>query len=104
MEHTRLTANLPKLDVELVHAQDPDRNAEILTIKMTANPSFDAVGDYLSKSLLTPAAMIWTIPFGLWSGVMQAAWRPWLSAWTPLLPASETSQGDRTQAKLCHQD
>lgn len=104
MEHTKLTANLPKLDVELVRTQDPDENTEIITIKMTANPSFDAVGDYLAKSIINPATMIWAIPFGVWSGIVEAAWRPWLSAVTPLLPASDTLQGRRNQARIVGRD
>ena len=100
MEQTKLTANLPKLDVELVHVQDPEQNAEIVTIKMTAHPSFDAVGDYLAKSIINPATMIWAIPFGVWSGVIEAAWRPWLSALTPRLPAPDTPQGGRERPRI----
>jgi hypothetical protein len=103
MEQTRLTANLPKLDVELVHVQDPEEHAEVITIKMTANPSFEAVGDYLAKSIINPTTMMWAIPFGLWSGILEAAWRPWLSALTPRLPAPETRQGGRDRPKIENQ-
>lgn len=85
MEKTKFTANLPKLDVEVVHVQDPEQHAEALTIKMTANPSFEAVHDYLAQSIINPAALMWAMPFGLWSGMVEAAWRPWLTALTPCL-------------------
>jgi hypothetical protein len=83
METTKFTANLPKLDVEVVHVQDPEQHAEAVTIKMTATPSFEAVGDYLAQSVLNPATLMWAMPFGLWSGMVEAAWRPWLKALTP---------------------
>ena len=85
MEETKLTANLPKLDVEVVHVQDPEQHAEALTIKMTANPSFEAVSDYLAQSVINPTALMWAMPFGLWSGMVEAAWRPWLKALMPPL-------------------
>jgi hypothetical protein len=86
MEKTKLTANLPKLDVEVVHVQDPEQHAEALTIKMTANPSFEAVGDHLAQNVIHPAMLMWAMSFRLWSGMMEAAWRPWLKA-LPLGPA-----------------
>jgi hypothetical protein len=95
MEETKLTANLPKLDVEVVHVQDPEQHAEALTIKMTANPSFDAVGDYLTQSVINPAALMWAMPFGLWSGMVEAAWRPWLRALTPRLTKPGVPESDR---------
>lgn len=104
MEHTKFTANLPKLDVELVRVKNPDENAEVVTIKMTANPSFDAVGDYLAKTIINPATMVWAMPFGVCAGLMEAAWRPWLSALTPYLPASDTPQGNRTQVRIADQN
>jgi hypothetical protein len=95
MEQTKLTANLPNLDVELVHVQDPEEHAEVVTIKMTASPSFEAVGDHLAKSIINPVTMMWAIPFGLWSGMVEAAWRPWLSALTPSLPKPDTQGHER---------
>jgi hypothetical protein len=85
MEKTKLTANLPKLDVEVLHVQDPEQHAEALTIKMTANPSFEAVGNYLAQNVINPATLMWAMPFRLWSGMMEAAWRPWLMALMPRL-------------------
>jgi hypothetical protein len=85
MEKTKFTTNLPKLDVEVVHVQDPEQHAEALTIKMTATPSFEAVGDTLAQSIINPAALMWAMPFGLWSGMVEAAWRPWLTALTSCL-------------------
>ncbi len=93
MEETKLIANLPRLDVEVVHVQDPEERAEVVTIKMTANPSFNAFGDYLTKGLANPLTLMWAAPFGLWSGMVEAAWRPWLSALTPRLPKSD-AEGD----------
>ena len=100
MEETKLTANLPKLDVEVVHVRDPEQQAEAITIKMTANPSFDAVGDYLAQSVLNPAALMWAMPFGLWSGMAEAAWRPWLRAFTPRLTKPGGSEDARGQFKI----
>ena len=52
---------------------------------IAANPSFEAVHDYLAQSIINPAALMWAVPFGLWSGMVEAAWRPWLTALTPCL-------------------
>jgi hypothetical protein len=100
MEQTKLTANLPQLDVELVHVQDPEQHAEVVTIKMTAHPSFEAVGDYLAKSIINPATMMWAIPFGFWSGMLEAASRPWLSALTPRLPEPDALQGGHDRPRI----
>ena len=81
----KFTVNLPKLDVEVLHVQDPEQHAEALTIKMTAHPSFEAVGDTLARSIINPATLMWAVPFGLWSGMAEAAWRSWLTALTSCL-------------------
>jgi hypothetical protein len=93
MEKTKLTANLPKLDVEVLHVQDPEQHAEALTIKMTANPSFEAVRNYLAQNVINPATLMWAMPFRLWSGMMEAAWRPWLNALAPRLTKPGVSEG-----------
>ena len=100
MEEIKLTANLPKLDVEVVHVRDPERQAEALTIKMTANPLFEAFGDTLAQSVINPVTLMWAMPFGLWSGMAEAAWRPWLTAFTPRLRKPGVSEDSRDQFKI----
>ncbi len=67
---TRATANLPGLQIEIVHRRPRDTEAEALSITLHAAPSFEAFGRYLEAAN----------PFAFWSQAMQMAWLPWLGA------------------------
>jgi predicted kinase len=78
MDETRATARLPHLDVEIVHRQLPEEQAEQLAINLRASPSLDAFARYLEAQ-----ALFWpwlaANPFLAWQRLLQAAWQPWLS-------------------------
>lgn len=83
MNETKITATLPRVDIEIVRRDDPERHAEVMTIEMRATPSFRAMGDYLSANPATAMALMWAAPMALWSGAMAAFWRPWLALAAP---------------------
>lgn len=100
MTETKLTAKLPHLDVEMTRAEHPDGGAEVITMRMTAVPSFEAFGDHLVDRALpfTPMAMMapWMSPqmnpMLAWAQMAQAAWAPFLP------PMARAMQEDRREA------
>lgn len=81
MDETRATARLPHLDIEIVHRQLPEEQAEQLAISLKASPSLDAFGRYLDTQ-----AVLWpwlaANPFLAWQRLLLAAWQPWLGGTT----------------------
>jgi hypothetical protein len=80
---TRATANLPGLEIEIVHRRPRNADAETLSITLQAMPSFEAFGRSLQAAN----------PFAFWVQATQLAWLPWLEAnWfgTAWLGASQT--------------
>ncbi len=75
MDQTKLTARLPTVDVEVTRRSLPEQNAEVVTIHITATPSFDAAARWLFQ----PNAFAFATPFFLWSEILRA-WQPWLPA------------------------
>lgn len=63
------TAQLPNLQIEVVHRALPDGTGERISIHLQAMPSFAAFGDFLEA----------TNPLTFWTRAMQLAWAPWLS-------------------------
>jgi hypothetical protein len=63
-------AQLPGLDIEIVHRRSSDEDAEEISITLKAVPSFEAFGRYLETAH----------PFFFWAQAMQLAWLPWLQA------------------------
>ncbi|CAB3762215.1 hypothetical protein [Paraburkholderia humisilvae] len=81
MDHTKLTAHFPTIDVELTRRDLPERNGEVVTIHITATPSFDAA----ARWLLQPNVFAFATPLVLWAEMMRA-WQPWLpAAFAPML-------------------
>ena len=70
VDTTRATAQLPGLDVEIVHRRSPQGDAEQILITLQAMPSFEAFGNWLEAAN----------PFAFWARAAQLAWRPWLEA------------------------
>ena len=107
MDETKITAKLPNLDVEITRRELPDENAETVTLRMTARPSFDAFADFLTQPgglppaflmmapwANTPWANPWAAPMMAWSRMAQTAWAPWLEAMAPRLPEPDDESGE----------
>ena len=101
MDETKITANLPNMDVEITRRELPEDNAETITLRMTAVPSFDAFAGYLAKQ----GEFSWA-PFGAewmmgpwaelmqsWARMAQVAWMPWLEPMTPRLTQRHDDEG-----------
>ena len=76
IDTTRAAANLPGLDVEIIHRRSRDGDAEQISINLQAAPSFEAFGRYLKT----------VNPFALWGKAVRMAWLPWLEAASALMP------------------
>jgi hypothetical protein len=63
---TRATADLPGLEIEIIHQRTFD-NVEQISIKLQAVPSFDAFGQFLETAN----------PFAFWFRAVEIAWLPW---------------------------
>jgi len=74
-EATRAHAQLPGLDIEIVHRRSPDGDAEQIAISLQARPSFDAFASYLDAAN----------PFAFWTRAIQFGWWPWLEATRALM-------------------
>lgn len=68
---TRATAQLPNVDIEIVHRRAPDSDSEQIFISMQATPSFDAFGRFLRGG---------ANPFSLWAESARLAWLFWADA------------------------
>jgi hypothetical protein len=79
---TRATANLPGLDVEIIHRRSRDGDAEQISINLQAEPSFEAFGRYLET----------VNPFAFWGRAVQLAWFPWLGTASALMPFWSATQ------------
>jgi hypothetical protein len=97
MTDTRMTAALPNLDVEILHRQLPDQNAEVMTISLKATPSFEAAAGLLPPLMAAQLGSFPTAqPMLLWARWVEAMWRPWLRlAGMPLSIASDTARQGR---------
>ena len=99
MEETRITGQLPNLDIEFTRSEAPDGGSETITMRMTATPSFEAFGEHISQmgtlpfgpqmmapwltaAPLAPMMAPMLAPMQIWSQMAQAAWAPWLGART----------------------
>lgn len=88
MDDTRIEAQLPQINVEIVRRDYPEDRAEVMTIKMTATPSFKTVGSMMTQGLAAPIAGLWAAPMLAWASMMQAAWGPVLGTMMPRLTVS----------------
>jgi hypothetical protein len=85
MDETRAVAHLPNLDIEILHRQLPDEDAEQLLISLRARPSFDA----LARRPKVPgprSAWLALNPFLAWQQATLALRTPWLAAAPRALP------------------
>ncbi len=77
MEDTKITANLPNLQIEIRRRELPEARAEAMTIHLRATPSFDAAAKAILPAL-TAASMM--NPMVAWMRAAEIAWQPWLRA------------------------
>ncbi|WOJ88113.1 hypothetical protein RZS28_09615 [Methylocapsa polymorpha] len=76
-DETKATAQLPGLDIEIVHRRSLSGDAEQISISLLATPSFEAFGRFLEA----------TNPFLFWTRFARMAWTPWLSSAPTSLPS-----------------
>ena len=70
VEPTTASAHLPGLDITIVHQRSAGGDAEQISIKLQAVPSFEAFSHFLERAN----------PFAVWILATQLAWAPWLEA------------------------
>jgi hypothetical protein len=75
----RATAQLPGLEVEIVHRRSPAGDREQISITMQAVPSFAAFEQYWQAMN----------PFVLWAEAARLAWAPFV--WAPWLQAARAT-------------
>lgn len=92
MDETKLTADLPTMNVEIVHRAAPDGRGETVTIQLNATPDFRAALPLLAGMAQLPlvlgqAAQAPLSPLALWTQAAQAMTAPWraLAETNPLL-------------------
>ena len=78
MDETRATAQLPSLDVEILHRRLPEEQAEQLAISLKATPSFGEFARFLERQ--APWPWLALQPWLTWSEIVRVAWQPWLEA------------------------
>ena len=89
-ETTRALANLPSLDVELVHDRSEDGTAERVAIRFTGRPDLETAAKSIEPHLLGNLALMnpWLAHpwFQMQAQMMRAMWAPVLQA-NPMLQA-----------------
>jgi hypothetical protein len=80
IDATRATANLPGLDIEIVHRRSLGGDAEQISIHLQAVPSFEAFGGFVESANL----------FAFWAQAVEMAWLPWRAAFQAMLPPGLT--------------
>ena len=96
IEVTKASAQLPGLDIEIVHRQSPHNEWEQVSINIRAMPSFERLGRSFEMA----------DPFSFWMHAAQLMWMPWLltaqtmmlpnSGWPRTLPRARSFQQERT--------
>ena len=94
MEETKITSSIANLDVEIVRKEYPEENAEVMTIKLQATPSFEAV----SRSMLSPFSSPFLFnPLTAWAQMMKIAWSPLLSTMVPRVQVAPPPEAPQVQ-------
>jgi len=87
VQTTRATAQLPGLDITILHRQSPHDGMEEISIHLRALPTFAA----LHRSM-----EVWH-PWAIWLEASRLAWAPWLAAARTLLGAGHAQPLARAQ-------
>ncbi len=77
-------AQLPGLEIEIVHRRAPEADAELMSINVRAVPSFEQFGRYVEAAN----------PFAAWTQAARLAWMPWLSWMTAVQGALPAAAGE----------
>ena len=94
MDETRITSSIANLDVEIVRKEYPEDNAEVMTIKLQATPSFEAV----SRSMLSPFSSPFLFnPLTTWAQMVKIAWSPLLSSMVPQARVAQTPEAPQVR-------
>jgi hypothetical protein len=75
-ETTRATAQLPGLDIDIIHRRSPEGEWEEVSISVRATPSFEAFGHLLDATNL----------FTFWMQAARLTWLPWVLAAQTMIP------------------
>jgi len=105
LDETKITAKLPTLDVEITRRELPEENAETITLRMTAVPSFAAFAGILMQqdnvplapfgaAWMSPWMDLWSSPLLSWTCLAQAAWALWLEPTTPRVASRRNDADD----------
>jgi hypothetical protein len=78
MEETRITGRFPALNMEIDHVAEDGR--EVMTIRLTATPDFEAALPLAVNLLTNLPAMN---PMALWLQAMQSWMTPWQALMAP---------------------
>lgn len=79
MQESKVTARLPRLDVEIVRQRAEDEESETLYIRLQARPALQAWSRALMQDTAPPALMLWTNPLLAWTHMLASLWLPWLT-------------------------
>lgn len=81
MDETKLTADLPTMNVEIVHRAAPDGRGEMISIQLNATPDFRAALPLLAGMAQLPLMLGQSAqsPLALWTQAAQAMMAPWLA-------------------------
>jgi hypothetical protein len=79
MQESKVTARLPRLDVEIVRQRTADEESETLYIRLQARPTLQAWSRSLLQDTAPPALMLWTNPLLAWTHMLASMWQPWLT-------------------------
>ncbi|TVQ34926.1 MAG: hypothetical protein EA356_09140 [Geminicoccaceae bacterium] len=87
-ETTRALAQLPSLDVELVHDRTDDGSAERLAIRLTGRPDLKTAARMIEPALLQGLAgsSPWLAAPQTYWAMQQALWRQAMEPWVRLNP------------------
>jgi len=85
VEHARVSARLPTLNIEIAHGSSPESGSEWVRITLEAAPSFEAFGRFLEL----------TNPVTYWAQALRMIWLPGLGAAQAIawIPGHEEAKG-----------
>lgn len=111
MDETKLTADLPTMNVEIVHRAAPDGRGEMVTIQLNATPDFRSALPLLAGmaqlplmlggSTASPFSSSLPSPIALWTQAAQAMFAPWaaLARLNPLVGPFLALTNDENSSK-----
>lgn len=76
MEQTAVIANLPNLEIRVIHRDLPHEGAEAIAIQLKAKPSFEALANSMAVNM---PPLPWMMPLQMWAALAGKAWEPWLA-------------------------